>query len=130
MNGYVSPISLAVERITQDMREQHEQNVLHAVMQCNINVDREELIKALRYDRDQYQKGFNDGYEFAHTWISVADRLPETNHTMLVCTKNRNGVPKVAMAYHQNGFGWCGSGGRWNNVTHWMPLPNVPEEAK
>ena len=61
-------------------------------------------------------------------WISVEDRLPDTRHAMLVCTRNRNNVPKIAMAYFENGFGWCGSGGRWNNVTHWMPLPEPPKE--
>lgn len=61
-------------------------------------------------------------------WISVKDRLPDTQHIMLVCTKNRNGVPKIAMASYHDGFGWCGSGGRWGNVTHWMPLPETPKE--
>lgn len=60
-------------------------------------------------------------------WISVTERLPDTRHTMLVCTRNRNGIPKVAMACYHDGFGWCGSGGRWGNVTHWMPLPEPPK---
>ena len=67
------------------------------------------------------------GKEMAE-WISVQDRLPDTRHTMLVCTKNRNGVPKVAIAYYENGFGWCGSGGRWGNITHWMPIPEPPKD--
>lgn len=125
LDGYMSPISLNVERITQDIREQHEQNVLHAVMQCGINVDRDELIKALSYDRDQYLKGFRDGIEFAKTWISVTDQ-PE---------------PAEDGVYWCYGY-WFGSGrkqcetaeyfGEWkivNNfiLTHWMPLPKAPE---
>ena len=37
----------------------------HVVAQCSVavgvKIDRDELIKALRYDRGQYEKGYNDG---------------------------------------------------------------------
>lgn len=126
MNGYVSPISLSVERITRDMREQHEQNVLHAVMQCGINVDREELIKALSYDRDQYQKGFSDGYDFAQTWISVNERLPETCADVLVFA---NGLVDVGYRSPSGLFWHCYANDE-ARVTHWMPLPKAPKEDK
>ena len=57
--GYVSPIQFVVS----DWEMQMEENVRQAVQKVGINVDRDELLKALEYDRDQYSKGFHDGYE-------------------------------------------------------------------
>ena len=37
-----------------------EENIFKAIQNVDINVDREELIKALKYDRDQYNKGYED----------------------------------------------------------------------
>ena len=34
--------------------------IFKAVQNVGVNVDRDELIKALRYDRDQYKKGYAD----------------------------------------------------------------------
>ena len=42
---------------------EYDNQVMKAVMRLGIRVDKEELIKALRYDRDQYEKGYNDGKE-------------------------------------------------------------------
>jgi hypothetical protein len=35
--------------------------VCEAVIKCGVNVNKDELIKALQYDREQYAKGYNDG---------------------------------------------------------------------
>ena len=40
-----------------------EDSVCEAVQSVGVNVDKDELIKALQYDRDQYNKGFVAGYE-------------------------------------------------------------------
>ena len=42
------------------MRNQIEGEIYKAVMNVGVNVDKEELIKALQYDREQYQKGYKD----------------------------------------------------------------------
>lgn len=34
--------------------------IYKAVVQCGVTVDKDELIKALQYDRDQYNKGYAD----------------------------------------------------------------------
>ena len=39
------------------------------------NVDREELLKALEYDRWQYEEGFREGEK--HTMRQIKDLLPE-----------------------------------------------------
>ena len=42
------------------------------VLSVGINVDREELLKALEYDRGQYEKGFEDGLQYAReTYCSI-----------------------------------------------------------
>ena len=40
---------------------QLEGDILRAVQKVGINVDKEELTRALQYDRDQYEKGYEDG---------------------------------------------------------------------
>ena len=52
-----SPIKI----IYTDMKTQMEEGVMKAVQNVGINVDRYELLRALQYDRDQYEKGFRDG---------------------------------------------------------------------
>lgn len=54
--SYQSPI----EVIQTQMRNQIEGNIYQAVMNVGVNVDKEELLKALQYDREQYQKGYKD----------------------------------------------------------------------
>lgn len=55
--GYKSPITIIQERINMDF----ENGIFEAVQKVNIDVDKEELIKALQYDRNQYDKGYADG---------------------------------------------------------------------
>jgi hypothetical protein len=55
---YESPI----EMISRRMRTQQEENVYKTVLEVGVNVDKDELIKALKYDRDQYNRGYNDGF--------------------------------------------------------------------
>ena len=58
---YNSPIEI----IYGQMKTQIEGDILKAVQECDIHVDKEELIRALQYDRDQYDRGFADGYQNA-----------------------------------------------------------------
>lgn len=51
-----SPITI----IQDQMRMQMEDNIYKAVQHFSVDVNKEELIKALAYDRDQYQKGYSD----------------------------------------------------------------------
>ena len=44
---------------------------LEAVQRVGVTVDKEELIKALRYDRRQYENGYRDAL------IKIRDRLIE-----------------------------------------------------
>ena len=58
IEGYQSPI----QQIVSDISMKMENDVCTAVQNVGIYVDKEELIKALRYDREQYSKGYSNGY--------------------------------------------------------------------
>ena len=53
---YKSPIDIIYGQIETQM----EGDILRAVQKYGINVDKEELIRALQYDREQYNKGYAD----------------------------------------------------------------------
>lgn len=57
--GYQSPIEQYVSDITMKM----ENDICTAVQNVGIRVDKEELIKALSYDRGQWELGYDAGYE-------------------------------------------------------------------
>lgn len=44
------------------MKDDFDNNIIEVVHQCCIHVDKDELIKALNYDREQYEKGYAQGY--------------------------------------------------------------------
>lgn len=57
-SGYESPIT----QIMGEMQMQMENDCMKVVQQCGFDVNKEELARALIYDRDQYNKGYDDGY--------------------------------------------------------------------
>lgn len=54
--SYKSPIEVVVGQFESNI----ENEIYSAVQKVGIYVDKEELIRALKYDRDQYWKGYND----------------------------------------------------------------------
>lgn len=54
---YKSPIDIIYGQI----ETQLEGDVLRAVQKVGVDVDKHELLRALQYDRDQYEKGYADG---------------------------------------------------------------------
>lgn len=61
---YKSPITLLVQNVEKQLhqeKEQSEQTIYQCVNSFGVVVDKEELFKALKYDRDQYSKGYKDG---------------------------------------------------------------------
>lgn len=120
MRMYRSPIEI----IYGQMETQIEGDILRAVQKYGINVDKEELIRALKYDRDQYEKGYDDAMA-DHKWIPVAERLPEKEGTYLTYTEKERIHLDCFCIYPNHGtqFWVCGNG----KVTHWMPLPEPPK---
>ena len=58
---YKSPIEILIDDIQHQIVKQQDEEIYKAVLNFVPNVDKEELILALRYDRDQYEKGYADG---------------------------------------------------------------------
>ena len=56
---YKSPIEI----ITGQIKTNYEDAIYSAVQNVGINVDREELLKALEYDRGQYEKGYDEAID-------------------------------------------------------------------
>ena len=57
---YESPIKI-IDDIVSQVNMELEGDILKIVRRVNVDVDEEELLKALQYDRDQYKKGYGDG---------------------------------------------------------------------
>lgn len=66
---YESPIDI----IYSEMQTKLEGKVFKAVQNVGINVNKDELIKALSYDRHQYEKGYADA-KAEQQWIRVEYR--------------------------------------------------------
>lgn len=56
-------------------------------------------------------------------WISMKDRLPNTDDYYLVCDANSLEAPRIA--YYDTSSGWYDCA-----VTHWMKLPELPEKRR
>ena len=62
---YESPIevSMTLDHIVKEAQKKADDCVFDYVFNIGINVDKDELIKALKYDREQYSKGFKDALQ-------------------------------------------------------------------
>lgn len=118
---YNSPI----EVIFDDIKTNLEGYVVNSVQRMGICVDKDELVKALEYDRGQYERGYRDGKLYAMDemphWIPCSERLPEANTRCLCTYENEEGTCIDFGLYMKRG--WFVSG-----VTAWMPLPEPYKE--
>ena len=63
---FESPIKICTKQI----RMTQDETIVRAVQDVGIFVDKDELIKALQYERDQYEKGYADGMAAAQIELS------------------------------------------------------------
>ena len=58
-------------------------------------------------------------------WIPVTERLPEDGQTVIACVTHRFGDKSIIpmVFWHESYF-------HWQDVTHWMPLPEPPKEGE
>ena len=84
-----------IEVIQNNMQLSYENEILKAVQSYDINIDREELVKALAYDRQQYIKGYADAKEEI-VWCKDCKHY---NPMTKGCTRN----PSVE-AWYKNDF--------------------------
>jgi hypothetical protein len=94
---YKSPIEI-VKTVSQQMIKREEEMILKAIVNCGVQVDKEELIKALEYDRRQYDKGFRDGaIEFAERLKNKLTSCAKTidgKHEYLICDSDIDNLVK------------------------------------
>ena len=98
---YQSPI----EVIQGEMRMYMDDEILKAVQDVGVNVDKDELLKALAYDRDQYNKGYHDAEPKVGRWIEKEDGLEGQYWDCSVCgiswAFNDSGTPS------EHGVNYC-----------------------
>lgn len=76
---YESPVTLQIRKIAEQIEEQRENEITATISeQIGVNVDKNELKRALAYDRDQYRRGYEDGWRARSKdvpqWIPVTYR--------------------------------------------------------
>lgn len=79
--SYESPIEL----ITSQYCSSIEDAIYQSVLKVGIDVDKEELIKALEYDRGQYKKGYDDR-------DAAIVRCKDCKYRSLYCTEATDGT--------------------------------------
>lgn len=57
---YKSPIEIKLNDLVSDAVGKADEYIVRYVQEVGVNVDKDELIKALEHDRGQYEKGWND----------------------------------------------------------------------
>lgn len=75
---YKSPIEIFQAGIEYQL----ENDIMNMIQKYGITVDKDELLRALRYDRDQYYKGFSDG------WIRGLENLVRCKDCKHYCPLN------------------------------------------
>lgn len=137
---YKSPIEI----IQSDIQMKTEECILKAVQKIGVNIDKDELIKAIMYDRKQYEKGYADGIAAAQRWIPCGEGLPDRFGKILVTFIPAAGAlwTQVIIANYSDLMGiakpcfWIGNVGKndFANITSqvvaWMPLPEPYRQVK
>lgn len=127
---YESSINQVMSKISSEMKECEDNQLMCKIRQTiGYDIDKTELVRALRYDRQQYEKGYADGLN-ANRWIPVAERLPEEAFGCLVTVEEDDIYGEPHRVIYPDFVGYDGK--TWNDadgetipfeVIAWMPLP-------
>ena len=97
--SWESPINLITnytDELVKNLEAAQEECVMRAVANVGVYVEKDELLKALAYDRDQYTIGWHDGYndrdkeiircrECKHCGLLLSEEEKEDSFVDLVC---------------------------------------------
>lgn len=132
---YESPITNYISEIIDKQMVERENVILATVSEkIGIDVNREELIKALNYDRQQYEKGYADAKaEYEPKWTKVKDGLPKPqkygdadfSDWLFTAIRTYDGFENIA--YHMAHYcfslkAWYTKGFISGEVVAWMPI--------
>lgn len=71
--SYESPITMVSELINTQLRQDGDRYVADIEKKVGFKVDKQELIRALAYDREQYSKGYHDAMKkTAGHWMRIS----------------------------------------------------------
>ena len=119
---YKSPIEIIISDMHMKFAESFEQKIVQAIQDIEIHIDKDELIKALKYDRDQYEKGYADG-KTESKWIPCSERLPILGEPVLSTTEWND----ITIAWRLGIKKWRIHEGNTDaeteDIAAWMPLP-------
>ena len=129
---YESPITQNIVDIASQVVQAQDGSLVYEVRKAiGYEINKEELIKALRYDRDQYQKGYEDGRRDSE-WIPTSERLPQETDEYLVTTLFDIGAGKKGKGIYVRSF--YTTSGKWSGlcdgeeVVAWRHLPEPYKE--
>lgn len=128
----ISTITEEIERKVTEAQEEY----IYGQVRMVVDVDKDELIKALKYDRGQYERGYLDGRideQDRHRWIPVTERLPEYGQRVLVTYDLVKKYPWVNILRYGKPMSedkpcFYEAGSEWGDVPYdgivaWMPIP-------
>ena len=81
-----------------------------------------------------YKRGMDDAIEVEkakHLWIPITERLPEESghYLIYVIGGEFKQWSMVTMAYYHKRFYYDDMEDNFDQVTHWMPLPEPPKDG-
>lgn len=100
-----------------------------SLMEGEVRAKRFSVPGALRYVAEA---ALQERSEATQSWIPVHERLPEASYNGIrshdVFVRSRKGIFQCQAAYEGGKFhSWCDP--EWREITHWMPIPELPERA-
>lgn len=63
--GYESPIKILISDIQTQMVQKEENYIIEATRNIGLDINKDEMYKALQYDRYQYKQGYRNGKAYA-----------------------------------------------------------------
>lgn len=87
------------------------------------------------YDEKNWDEIKNIIYKLGQSnqeWISIEDRLPSVNKTVLIYDPLHDDLFSVAKMHidENKNFQFCDYDGKpYLGITHWMPLPHPPKKS-